>query len=50
VKFPEVELANIDEAINYLNEQRDLLMKKYREKNENVINEIYDIMKKCFEK
>jgi hypothetical protein len=25
-------------------------MKKYREKNENVINEIYDIMKKCFEK
>lgn len=50
VTFPETTLGNIDEAIKYLNEQRDLLMKKYREKNENVINEIDDIMKKCFEK
>jgi hypothetical protein len=50
VKFPEVELANIDEAINYLNAQRDLLMKKHREKNENIINEVDDMLKKCVDK
>lgn len=49
VIFHEVTLG-INDAIKYLNAQRELLMKKYREKNENVINEIDDIMKKCFEK
>ena len=49
VIFHEVTLG-INDAIKYLNAQRELLMKKYREKNENVINEIEDIMKKCFEK
>jgi hypothetical protein len=44
VKFPETELSNIQEALQYLKKQENLLLQKNREKNENVVKEVSEIL------
>lgn len=44
VKFPEMELSNIEEALQYVKKHENLLLQKNREKNENVVKEVSEIL------
>jgi len=44
VKFHEIELLNTKEALKYLRKQNNLLLNKNKEKNENIVKEVSELL------